>query len=323
MTTIKLHSRGVGKSAQTFLVALALCAGCSTAKSREGTSGNTEQADTSGLANIASGQIGCGPCGDTGDNGHSCNEYYNSCNEAWCADFVKWAWDQAGFPTDGINACSGSFYDYGVANHTLHFDNPQVGDAIVWNYGEECGGRHVEIVVDVSGGVVTGLSGNNGNGVVGRDYPCSSQGPCNSYGSGWILSGFISPVGGGNPPPPGDPCSGLGDGYYCGHDPSYGAGHSAPNTLYHCVGNVTADTQSCNAGCSIAPGSQDDYCNGAGPDPCASIGDGYYCGNDPSYSGGRSDPKTLYHCAGNVTAGTRSCPSGCTIAPGNQDDYCN
>jgi hypothetical protein len=58
-------------------------------------------------------------------------------NEAWCSDFAKWVWQQAGVTVDmnTLNAGSVSFYDWGLDQaETLTPDTgtPAVGDAIVF-----------------------------------------------------------------------------------------------------------------------------------------------------------------------------------------------
>ncbi len=58
-------------------------------------------------------------------------------NEAWCSDFAKWVWQQAGVTADmnTLNAGSVSFYDWGLdQGETLPVDGgtPVVGDAIVF-----------------------------------------------------------------------------------------------------------------------------------------------------------------------------------------------
>jgi PKD repeat protein len=58
-------------------------------------------------------------------------------NEAWCSDFAKWVWQQAGVTADTntLNAGSVSFYDWGLdQGETLPVDGgtPAVGDAIVF-----------------------------------------------------------------------------------------------------------------------------------------------------------------------------------------------
>src|ERR1022692_4130865 len=55
-------------------------------------------------------------------------------NEAWCSDFAKWVWQQAGVTTglSTLNAGSGSFYDWGLAQgESMPADGgtPTAGDA--------------------------------------------------------------------------------------------------------------------------------------------------------------------------------------------------
>jgi PKD repeat protein len=70
-------------------------------------------------------------CGRTG-NFSTGNE-----NEAWCADFAKWVWQQAGVTKDmnTLNAQAGSFYDWGLRQkETMPADSgaPAAGDAVVF-----------------------------------------------------------------------------------------------------------------------------------------------------------------------------------------------
>jgi hypothetical protein len=58
-------------------------------------------------------------------------------NEAWCSDFAKWVWQQAGVTADmnTINAGSDSFYDWGLdQGEAMPVDSgtPAVGDAVVF-----------------------------------------------------------------------------------------------------------------------------------------------------------------------------------------------
>jgi hypothetical protein len=58
-------------------------------------------------------------------------------NEAWCSDFAKWVWQQAGVTVDmnTLNAGSVSFYDWGLdqkQNVTPDTGTPAVGDAVVF-----------------------------------------------------------------------------------------------------------------------------------------------------------------------------------------------
>ena len=90
-------------------------------------------------------------------------------NEAWCSDFAKWVWQQAGVTTDmnAINAGSGSFYDWGAAQHEpLPVDGgtPAPGDAVVFFppgfIASPAYGDHVGIVTGVnSGGTVNLVNG--------------------------------------------------------------------------------------------------------------------------------------------------------------------
>jgi len=327
--------RRAHKIAYTFLTALALCAGCSATASQKSasTTGKHFSHDAQQVATIAKDQIGCGPCGAGNcpvyqtSNGSSCND-----STEWCADFVMWVWSQGGFEIDGLTPCSASFIQYGNDNGTRH-QTPQVGDAIIWNYpnGQACDADHVEIVVGINpDGSVQGVSGNGANGRVSPDNPCGGIGPCSSYTSGWSLSAFVGPAGGsgGSPPPSGGsgPCSGINDCTYCGNDPQGPGGD--PSTLYQCSGGALVGSMPCANGCQITPGDSCDVCNqssspppSGGGDPCNGIPDGGYCGNDPDGPGG--DPATLYQCNSGMTAATTTCPNGCQIAPGNQDDYCN
>ncbi len=55
------------------------------------------------------------------------------------------------------------------------------------------------------------------------------------------------------------------------------------------------------------------------PDPCTSLDDGFYCGDD----GVPGDPNTLYQCSGGSLAGSTVCANGCATEPGDIDDQCN
>jgi hypothetical protein len=80
-------------------------------------------------------------------------------NEAWCADFAKWVWQQAGVTTDtsALNAGAGSFYDWGRDQGeklTLDGGTPAVGDAVVFfppgSISLPAYGDHVGIVTGVN-----------------------------------------------------------------------------------------------------------------------------------------------------------------------------
>jgi PKD repeat protein len=90
-------------------------------------------------------------------------------NEAWCADFVKWVWQQAGVTTDmnTLTAQSGSFYDWGLKQQeTMPADGgtPAVGDAVIFYppgpVGPGTRADHVGIVTAVHpGGTVDLVNG--------------------------------------------------------------------------------------------------------------------------------------------------------------------
>ncbi|MFG1644207.1 peptidoglycan-binding protein [Amycolatopsis sp. NPDC049252] len=84
-------------------------------------------------------------------------------SEAWCADFVKWDWKQAGANVSGINGLASSLKDYGVSHHTWHTSGPKPGDAVYFTYG------HVGIVVSSTATNVTYISGNTYNPATGND----------------------------------------------------------------------------------------------------------------------------------------------------------
>jgi hypothetical protein len=143
------------------------------------------------IANIALGQVGVGATpAETSFAGLDCDPYStlvgalspnaDGCglspalkvedeNEAWCSDFAKWVWQQAGVTTDlsALNAGSGSFYDWGVAQgESLPVDGgtPAAGDAVVFfppgHIGHPAYGDHVGIVTAVNpGGTVNLVNG--------------------------------------------------------------------------------------------------------------------------------------------------------------------
>ena len=90
-------------------------------------------------------------------------------NEAWCADFAKWVWQQAGVTTgmNTLTAQSGSFYDWGLKQQeTMPPDGgtPAVGDAVVFYppgpVERGTPGDHVGIVTAVHpGGTVDLVNG--------------------------------------------------------------------------------------------------------------------------------------------------------------------
>jgi hypothetical protein len=185
-----------GRVAQALgLTAAAICQTPVATQRRAASAARTQAgpASTTGqsIANIALSQVGVGDTpavtsfagvdcdpyspmvGALSPNADGCglDSYFNleDENEAWCSDFAKWVWQQAGVTTDmsAINAGSGSFYDWGAAQHEpLPVDGgtPAPGDAVVFFppglIASPAYGDHVGIVTGVnSGGTVNLVNG--------------------------------------------------------------------------------------------------------------------------------------------------------------------
>ena len=89
--------------------------------------------------------------------------------EAWCADFARWVYGQAGGRTARLTAGAASFYAYGKANNTWKAGGTgsaaraQVGDAVVYNLNaSKTWASHVGIVVAIHAGKISVVSGNSG-----------------------------------------------------------------------------------------------------------------------------------------------------------------
>ncbi|MEU7994073.1 CHAP domain-containing protein [Micromonospora sp. NPDC049060] len=109
---------------------------------------------------------------------------------AWCANFAKYIWKQAGV-TDlgGLNTWARSFREYGLDNKTYHSRGsgytPQPGDAIVFDWEQNGVIDHVGIVTSASGGRVYTVEGNSSDRVSARNYSTSDV----------DIVGYSSPVG--------------------------------------------------------------------------------------------------------------------------------
>jgi peptidoglycan hydrolase-like protein with peptidoglycan-binding domain len=109
---------------------------------------------------------------ERGVNGNPFSKYFGRPAEAWCADFVSYAFEKAGHPIGqkgvGIpyvpNMIS-FFRSKGKWGHT-----PKPGAVVVFN-----GGSHVGIVTSVKNGVVHTIEGNTSDGVYNRSYPRGSS----------------------------------------------------------------------------------------------------------------------------------------------------
>lgn len=93
--------------------------------------------------------------------------------EYWCADFVKWAWRNAGADVGGLNAGAGSFGLYGWKHGTFHDGDdpgyqPKIGDAVIFDFNYVDWAAHVAIVTKVNDdGTIETTSGDWG-GVEGQ-----------------------------------------------------------------------------------------------------------------------------------------------------------
>jgi len=141
----------------------------------------TSTADIASLAldNVG---MGAGSCSTANNSANSLggNQFESSCTgyegspEFWCADFVKWVWQNASggaINVSGLDAAAGSFYLYGASNGTLHTSasyRPQVGDAIVYHYQGAGLADHVGLVTSVNSDGSIGTVNGDWGGVLGQ-----------------------------------------------------------------------------------------------------------------------------------------------------------
>lgn len=147
-----------------------------------GTSGAPVSGNYSGDANgegamqIALGEVGVREASGNND-GVPAQRYSNGQEEPWCANFVAWAFEQAGTPLPGNQESLGST-DYmadqmkavGAYHASKSGYEPQPGDIIF--FGEAGDMSHVGIVTgyDAATGTVTTVEGNSGNQVAQGSY---------------------------------------------------------------------------------------------------------------------------------------------------------
>ncbi len=156
----------------TAIASMALAPGAITLAPRPAAAATAVSVASLAAANIGN---GAGDCSTVNSSANSLggSEFEGSCTgyhggpEFWCADFVKWVWqnsDGGAIDVSGLNAAAASFYRYGIGNGTLHTSpayQPQVGDAVVYGYNYDGAGdaEHVGLVISVSGGGVTTVNG--------------------------------------------------------------------------------------------------------------------------------------------------------------------
>ena len=99
-------------------------------------------------------------------SGSRCSNGWRS--EAWCADFARWVWGQAGANTAGLTAGAISFTKSAGGWHAGNLSGVQVGDVIGWHFGGSTSDDHVSLVVGInSDGSVNILDGNSSNNNIG------------------------------------------------------------------------------------------------------------------------------------------------------------
>lgn len=101
----------------------------------------------------------------------NCNYYSSKMGQgcqAWCADFTRYVWDQAGVKITGTNSGAKSFRSYGMANKTWKKGSStkkvKPGDAVTYRLdNKDFEDDHVGIVTKVDKkGRLTVVSGNSG-----------------------------------------------------------------------------------------------------------------------------------------------------------------
>jgi len=154
-----------------------------------------------GIANLAYAQIGKvassakqtpSHFGDSNLAGHS--------NNNWCADFVKWVWQNSGVNVNGINGLASSVYTAAVNKtngsvaHTASSYVPQPGDAIVFKTSANGSFAHVAIVYSsYSNGKIDIINGSSGKNNV--DIQRNQNGRVGQTAEGMYIQSFVTPGG--------------------------------------------------------------------------------------------------------------------------------
>jgi len=99
-------------------------------------------------------------------SGSACSNGWRA--EAWCADFARWVWGQAGANTAGLGALANSFTKSRGGWHDHDLSGIQVGDVVGWHFGGSTIDDHVSLVVGINqNGSINILDGNNSNNAIG------------------------------------------------------------------------------------------------------------------------------------------------------------
>lgn len=101
-------------------------------------------------------------------------KYSQGIEEAWCADFVSWVFNEAGVPLSNPNSGSwhipGTFTlrEYYESIGKLHLASsqysPKVGDIMLYDNPSPFG-QHTNIVIDNKDGIITTIGGNEPGGI--------------------------------------------------------------------------------------------------------------------------------------------------------------
>jgi len=101
-------------------------------------------------------------------------KYSQGVEEAWCADFVSWVYNEAGKPL--LNPHSGSWRIPGTFTLREYYESigklkladsgytPKVGDIMLYDNPSPFG-QHTNIVIDNDNGIVTTIGGNEPGGI--------------------------------------------------------------------------------------------------------------------------------------------------------------
>ena len=192
-------------------VLLGGCAADAAGDAEVASSSESDLVVASSVAKLALANVGTGACSKNSKGGR---DFGPSCTgngehpEYWCADFVKWVWQEAGASDTGdVTPSAGSFYTYGQKHHTLS-GSPKLGDAVVYNYVGGGHAEHVAVVVKVNAnGTIETVSGDwSGHAGSEAEFASTSHTVLNAPAypgrigedppmMGMHISGFISPVG--------------------------------------------------------------------------------------------------------------------------------
>jgi hypothetical protein len=109
--------------------------------------------------------------------------------EAWCADFAKYVWQQAGAKVTGLDASTESVRTYGIRNGTWHPTLAGIRPGVVAVFDDDddpTSTYHLGVVVGVGASGVQIISGNVGHRITKHDI--------NEGGFDGDFIGYVSPA---------------------------------------------------------------------------------------------------------------------------------